>query len=90
MNDTTEKDFKIHSIDNGFCRVNYKIKNADGKTVFYCLQDEGKTYGGVICYRCADSDFEPDYPIKYHKDRFEVPTGNSSIEIIVREYLLNK
>jgi len=80
------KDFTIHSIDNGFCRVNYKAKNCAGETVFYCLQDEGKNYGGVVCYRCS-RDFEPNYSIKYNRNRFEVPTGNSDIEIVVREYL---
>jgi hypothetical protein len=80
------KTFKIHSIDNGFCRVNYKAVNYKGETIFYCLQDEGKLWGGVICYRCS-KDFEPDYQMRYPRDQFEVPTGDSAIEIAVREYL---
>jgi hypothetical protein len=80
------KDFTIHSIDNGFCRVNYKAVNAAGETIFYCLQDEGKRYGGVICYR-STKDFEPNYPIGYSRDRFEVPTGDSDIEKVIRDYL---
>ncbi len=81
-----EKTFKIHSIDNGFCRVNYTAINADGKTIYYCLQDEGTNYGGVICYRCS-GDFEPSYEMKYNCNRFEIPMGNSHIEITVRNYL---
>jgi hypothetical protein len=86
----TKKDFKIHSIDNGFCRVNYMAKNAAGQTVFYCLQDEGKEWGGVICYRCTSDDFEPDYEICYSKDRFEIPAGDTAIEIAVRKYLCDQ
>lgn len=81
-----KKDFTIHSIDNGYCRVNYKAVNSAGQTIFYCLQDEGENYGGVICYRCS-SDFEPQYPMNYRKEQFEVPTGDSAIETVVRDYL---
>jgi hypothetical protein len=81
------KDFIIHHIDNGYCRVNYVAKNAANQKIYYCLQDEGTNYGGVVCYRCADSDFEPDYPITYGRDRFEVPIGDSDIEVVIRKYL---
>ena len=84
MNET--KTFRIHSIDNGFCRVNYVAKNAQGHLVYYCLQDEGANYGGVVCYRCC-KEFEPSYRMDYQRKLFEVPTGDSSIESIVREYL---
>ena len=89
MVEKTEKTFKIHHVDNGFCRVNYQAVNADGQTVYYCLQDEGKRYGGVVCYRCC-GDFEPNYSIRYPKNLFEVPTGNSEIEVAVREYLTSE
>ena len=82
-----EKTFKIHSLDNGYCRVNYVARNEEGVKVYYCLQDEGVNYGGVTCYRCGDDDFEPDYQIKYSRDRFEVPVGDSAIEVVVRSYL---
>lgn len=81
------KDFKIIGIDNGFCRVEYSAVNPQGQKVYYCLQDEGVGYGGVICYRCS-RDGEPSHQVRYVKDRFEVPTGDSSIEVTVREYLL--
>jgi hypothetical protein len=51
------------------------------------LQDEGQRYGGVACYRCS-KDFEPEYPIfTFRYDQFEIPTGDTQIEIAVREYL---
>lgn len=84
-----KKDFQIHSIDNGFCRVNYTGKNRGDGTRFYCLQDEGVNHGGVILYR-SSSDWEPSYPVTLHphlRSRFEIPTGDSAIEIAVREYL---
>ena len=80
------KDFNIYCIDNGYCRVNYVATNEAGQRIYYCLQDEGKRFGGVICYR-STADEEPNYPIAYGRDRFEVPTGNSDIEIVVRDYL---
>jgi hypothetical protein len=83
------KTFKIHSIDNGFCRVNYKGKTRVEGTRCYCLQDEGKNYGGVILYRCS-RDWEPNYPITLHpqlRKQFEVPAGDTQIEIAVREFL---
>jgi len=82
------KDFKIHSIDNGYCRVNYTAVNSAGQKIYYCLQDEGTNYGGILCYR-SSSDQEPDYLITYSRDRFEIPTGNSAIEVSVRNYLTN-
>jgi hypothetical protein len=82
------KVFKIHHIDNGFCRVVYKALNEDKQEIFYCLQDEGERYGGVTCYRTT-KDFEPNYPVEYGKNMFEVPEGNSEIEIAVKKYLTN-
>lgn len=80
----------IHSIDNGFCRVMYSAKNEDNQTVYYCLQDEGENYGGVILYRCTQ-DGEPDYPCRFDSgagwDIFEVPQGDSDIEKVVRNFL---
>ena len=80
------KTFKIHSIDNVFCRINYTFKNAQGQKLYYCLQDEGKNYGGVICYR-SSVDLEPCYKVMAKLSDFEIPTGDSEIEVVVREYL---
>ena len=84
---TTNKDFKIHSIDNGMCRVNYITRNSKNELVYYCLQDECSwKHLDVNCYRCS-SDFEPSYTVKHDKNRFEVPTGDSKIEKTIREFL---
>jgi len=80
------KDFMIVGVDNGYCRIYYNAYNQEGQKLLYCLQDEGDRFGGVLCYRCS-TDGEPDYSIKYGKDRFEVPQGSSDIELVVRNYL---
>jgi len=82
------KNFKIHHIDNGFCRIVYKAKNSKNQIIYYCLQDEGVYHGGVLCYRTS-TDFEPDYRIDFPKNMFEIPMGDSEIEKVVREYLSN-
>lgn len=57
---------KLHSEDLGFCRVYYQLQKEGGGGAFYCLQDEGKNYGGVMFYRCTgDSDYmEPSHEVK--------------------------
>lgn len=77
-------DFKIEYIVNGFCRIVYSAHNEDNKKVYYCLQDEGCDLGGIVCYRCSNSDGEPCCPIHYDYSRFEIPTGNTEIEISIR------
>ena len=81
------KDFTINYVDHGFCRIVYEAINSAGKKVYYCLQDEGTHYGGVLCYRMSSIDGEPDYLITYGTSRFEIPIGNSVIEKAVRNYL---
>ncbi len=78
---------KIHTIDNGFCRINYKWRAESGEWYYFCLQDEGN--GQVIAYS-STSEEEPCSPIKTEKVDFEIPTGNSTIEIIIREWLLKQ
>lgn len=80
-------DFKIEYEDNGFCRIVYSAINEDNKKVYYCLQDEGEDFGGIVCYRCSNSDGEPCYPIVYDYSRFEIPTGSTEIEISVRNFI---
>ena len=82
---------KIYEIDNGFCRISYKVKNLHDQTIYYCIQDEGDQCGNCIIYR-QTSDGEPDYPIKldFTQVEFEIPTGDSDIEIAVRDFLKTK
>lgn len=81
-----KKKLTIHSVDNGFCRINYKAKNNNNETIYYCLQDEGAAHGGVLCYR-STQDMEPSHQVKGNRELFEVPAGDSAIEKAVREYL---
>ncbi len=83
----SDKTFKIKYLDNGYCRIVYEAVNADNQKIYYCLQDEGDNCGGVVCYRMSGVDGEPDYERKYHRNKFEIPIGDSDIEIIVRKYL---
>jgi hypothetical protein len=79
----------IHSVDNGFCKVNYTMRNGKN-TLYYCLM-EG-SYGEfkvVTCYRCCKL-FEPSYPVKTTlplAELFELPIGDSAIEIAVRKHI---
>lgn len=76
---------KIHSIDNGFCRINYVGKNTDNQNVYYCLQDEGQD--GIHLYR-STCDLEPSHECNAIASIFEVPTGDTQIEVSVRNRLL--
>ena len=81
---------KIISVDNGFCRVNYVAKNDADQNVYYCIQDEGNN--DVQFYRCTGQPWcEPNYTIKCSDwSIIEIPTGDSEIEITVRDFLNKK
>ena len=55
--------FKIHSVDRGFCRVNYVYQTDEGAKVYFCLQDEGAKFGNVILY-ASNRELEPSHPVK--------------------------
>lgn len=76
---------KIHSIDNGFCRINYTGKNSLNQTIYYCLQEEHPN--DIRCYR-SSQDLEPSHECVAKAAAFEVPTGNSAIEVAIRKRLL--
>ena len=84
--------FKIYGIDNGYWQITYKIKNGENQHIYYCLQDEGENYGGVLLYRMT-SDGEPSHECKMNNDnfsKFEIPSGDSNIEKVVRNFLNEK
>lgn len=62
---------KIVDIDDGFCRITFKAQSESGASVYYCLQDEGERYGGVILYR-STSEYEPEYAVKNFKNGFDI------------------
>lgn len=83
---------KIHSIDEGFCRINYVGLNRFKQKVYYCLMDNG--YCGKIninLYR-STQELEPEYPVRIKvpaKEIFELPEGNSELIKACREWILN-
>lgn len=73
----------------GHCQITYTAKNDAGQTVVYCLQDNGKNFGGVRLMRCSQ-DGEPSHEVtfdKKYKPVFEKPTGDSELEQLVREWI---
>ena len=79
---------KIDHLDEGFCRINYVFQNEEGKHAYYCIQDEGPY---VLAYSCS-SDFEPCSTVNIKKGKqrhevFEVPKGNTELEVKIRNWL---
>ncbi|RPI51860.1 MAG: hypothetical protein EHM49_06550 [Deltaproteobacteria bacterium] len=87
--------FKIHYIDEGFCRIVYQYINSIGQRIYYCLQDDG-TFGrrDVHAYRCTPAPwFEPERQVKVETEDFyqwERPWGEDGIGKVVREFLERK
>lgn len=79
---------EITWIDEGYCRVNYRIKTKSGKYAYYCLQDEGPY---VVAYRSTE-DEEPQSQINTYGCNFEMPCGNTELVLKVRKFIeeLNK
>lgn len=87
----SEKILKITDVDNGFCRVNYVARNDDNQKVYYCIQNDGPP-DGLNLYRCTDQPWREPSHIKKCTDWniFEIPTGDSAIEIEIRDFLNKK
>lgn len=86
-------EFKIVEINQGYCRILYKAKNDLGQYAYYCLQDEGENYSGVLMYRCTATPWcEPNYEVKLKENNtvsFEIPKGNTKLEDNVRKWISN-
>lgn len=52
----------------GHCQITYHSWNEYGELLVYCLQDNGKNFGGIRLLRCS-RDGEPSWPVK----RISVP-----------------
>jgi len=77
---------EINFIEEGYCRVYYKLKLKNGKYANYCLQDEGN--GSVVPYSVSDSDWlEPCSPIKIDNCEFEIPDADSELTRNVRRFI---
>jgi hypothetical protein len=58
-----------------------------GKPIYYCFQDEGDDYGGIMFYRSSE-DFEPSHEVMIKKPTFfEKPEGYTDLEKKVRIYM---
>jgi len=84
--------FKLVSVDNGFCRVLFQTKNSDNQKIYYCLQEDWRDKP-VVLYRCTQPPWcEPSHEVKLQKNigpiEFEMPEGNSRLEIKVKEWIL--
>lgn len=82
------QEVKPHSVDNGFCRVYYKI----GKQL-YCFQAEdyeGKIIVFYVCtYPYGEPNYEIDWKATFPNTKFIPPQGFTETEKQVRAYLEN-
>jgi hypothetical protein len=86
MNNEAMKKFKIHSVDSGLCRINYSTRNASNERLIYCIQQD--THDSCKLFR-SSRDGEPSYPVQFsHGIEFELPSGDSTIERLAREFIL--
>lgn len=84
---------RIHSVDEGNCRVYYKTKNEKQETLLYCLMQKDNK-GTVGCYRCSQ-DGEPDYELTlgdlknkvFHFPPWDRQTGPSELVINVNKFI---
>lgn len=85
-------------IDNGYCRVYYRNKGREGDNRLFCLQEccneEAAQAAGVDWFEllvCTEEG-EPEYTIRFAENVKEIsqPTGDSSIEVSVRRFLVHK
>jgi hypothetical protein len=75
-------ELKIIYMDEGFCRIYYKVKS-EKVNILYCLQDEGRK---VVFYRCSE-DGEPAFEAKTKGFNFEIPLGDSELVKNVRKFI---
>lgn len=92
---STNVEFKLHKDwqrHTGHCQITYTTKNDSGQSIVYCLQDNGKNHGGIRLMRCSQ-DGEPSHeamPKQGAVLRFEVPLGNSELEILAKEWIVSR
>ena len=85
--------FLIKEVNNGFCRILYKVKYDEGYGyLYYSLQQD---FDSVSLYRCTLGPyFEPSHKVALKDEKswkeFEIPLGHSFIEKAVRDFLVQK
>ena len=76
---------KMVRVDIGFCQITYSTRNPDNQRIFYCLQE----HFGIRLMRCTQ-EYEPNYEVKFLiPTEFEMPKGDSELETLCREWILN-
>lgn len=65
-----QKFLKVHSVDEGFGRINFKYLNEQGYNVYYCLQEY--SHGFLKFYRCSQ-DGEPSHEVPSSGFIFQLP-----------------
>lgn len=82
--------FKILSIDQGFCRINYVTKNHDNQKIYYCLTYD---FSNNIELCRSTPDLEPYHPVKIKEGKaaelFELPTGKTQLELDCINWIKN-
>lgn len=89
MQSTSNKPFKIHLLDQGFCRIVYITKNPANQTIYYCLQNDA---GEEVTLNKCTKEGEPAYAVYLNApaiDLFEIPTGNSELEKLCAKWIAN-
>jgi len=81
--------YKIFSIWQGFCRINY-ISSYEGKVFSHCLQYDGNKIVFYFCSQDFEPQFESDMDISGRQLLFEKPIGDSELEIKVRQWIDNE
>ena len=79
--DMGKRILRIHSVEPGFCRINYTVPGRKG--AHYCLQED---FDDIKAYR-SSPDWEPDSEVVFDKGQWEIPRGDSDIETKVRNCL---
>ena len=84
--------FKVYSIDEGHCQVNFVTRNKDNQRVFYCLQYQGPKWTPKIRLMRASQPpwLEPCHEVTLRTDAielFDLPEGDSLLVQLCREWI---
>jgi hypothetical protein len=87
------KFLKVHSVNEGFCRVNFTCQNKKNEKLFYCLQESKENGVKFLTFYRSSKDLEPSHPIDSTEFIFQYPNpilhGNTELINMVWEYIDN-
>jgi len=81
------KPFKIVDVNQGHCQITYATRNPNNQRIFYCLQDNGKNFGGIRFMRCTQEGEPQNAATLHDKSLLEIPAGDSKLEELCREWI---